>query len=146
MHIHVRCDLCTGNFGLKLGVKLFDDQHPFNSTLSKTTFPLLPSSSPAPITNSTKNTYITGNLTFVPQPDLTMGNKSHVHLYHYLYSYDYGDNSTVEEHSEFNTTHLYRHAGNYSYRVDAFAINARQQTRAYHATHHGTVVILGKLL
>ena len=133
--------LLAGNFGLKVGMELYNDQHRYNS--SRNTSLLSPSPSPAPITNSTNNTYITGNLTFVPQPDLTATNSS-MQLFQVLYAYDYGDNSAVEQHSDFNSTHLYKHAGNYSYSVEAFAVNTTHRAEAYHAVHNGTIVILGE--
>lgn len=126
----------TGNFGLEVGMKVYNDQQPFNA-LPERTPPHLHSSTPP------NNTYLIGNLTFVPQPDLTMVNES-VELYSYSYSYDYGDNSTVEEHSQFNTTHLYENAGNYSYTVEAFAFDSMDNSVGFYTTHNGTIVVLRK--
>ena len=72
------------------------------------------------------------------------GNNSDYQLYRYSYTYDYGDNSTVDDLSDFNSTHLYEHAGDYSYSVKAFAMNSRDQTIGYYTSHNGTVVVLGK--
>lgn len=102
-----------------------------------------PFHSPTPLTNTTNNTFITGNLTFEPLPDITMQPLKY-EMYRFSYIYDYGDHSTVEEHSAFNTTHLYGYAGNYSYTVQAFAVNSEDSTKAYYTTHSGMLNILSE--
>ena len=125
-------------------MELYADKHAFNSGPAETTPPLLASSSTLPpITNSSNSTYTTGNLTFEPQPELTINNRS---LHCYIYKYDYGDNSTIEQFAGVNSTHWYKRPGNYSYQVEAYAINLNSRKRAYHASYNGTVVILGENL
>ena len=130
--------LPSGNFGLKIGMKLVDDQH----AVSKAPPTLISS----PVTNGTNNTYVTGNLTFVPKPELTMENSSKFEFYQYVYIYDYGDNSSKEEQSDFNSTHLYDRPGNYSYSVEGFAIDSRDHSKAFYGLHRGTITILGEIL
>ena len=129
-----------GHFGLKMGVQLLDNQHMV--TVSPTHILTSPSTL-LPVTNTTNNTYTTGNLTFVPKPEVGEGNSS-VQLYRYVYVYDYGDNSSVEEQSDFNSTHYYERPGNYSYSVEGFALYVKDIRRAYYAVHRGQITILGK--
>ena len=133
--------LFSGNFGFKVGMKLHANQSS-SDPLSRVTSPS-PFHSHTPLTNSTNNTFVTGNLTFEPQPDITIQSLKY-EVYRFSYVYDYGDNSTVEEHSEFNTTHFYEYGGNYSYTVQAFAVNTQDPTKAYYATHSGMLNILGE--
>lgn len=132
--------LVSGNFGFKIGMKLYDNRSSSDS-LPRGTSPS--SFHSRTLANPTNNTFVTGNLTFEPIPDITIQSEKY-EIYRFSYIYDYGDNSTVEEHSEFNTTHLYKYAGNYSYTVQAFAVNLQESTRAYYTTHSGMLNILGE--
>ena len=130
----------SGNFGVKIGMKVYDDQH----AVSKTPPPLSsPSSIPSPVTNSTNNTYITGNLTFVPTLKLVVNSSD---IYQLIYVYDYGDNSSLEEQSDNNSTHLYNKPGNYSYTVEGYAVHNNDPRRAYYGLHRGSVMILGETI
>ena len=115
----------------------------YGNRSSSDSLPPSPFHSHTPLTNSTNNTFVTGNLTFEPIPDITMQSPKY-EMYRFSYIYDYGDNSTVEERSEFNTTHLYKYSGNYSYTVQAFAVNSDEPIRAYYTTHNGMLNILGE--
>ena len=96
--------------------------------------------------NNTNDTYYsTGNLTFSPKPTLTR--KDNVHNFdRFFYKYDYGDNTTGEQNLKFNSTHLYRRPGNYSYSVQGYAINSNDKNIAYHASNNGTLIILGEYI
>ena len=65
-------------------------------------------------------------------------------MYQYFYLYDYGDNSSSDDVSEFNSTHLFERPGNYSYAVEGFAVDSNDHSRAYYGLHKGMVVILGE--
>ncbi|CAI8045773.1 hypothetical protein GBAR_LOCUS25320 [Geodia barretti] len=135
--------IVAGNFGLKLGMKLHNDKQ----TFSKNPPPFsssFPSSIPSPVTNSTNNSYVTGNLTFEPITELTMGSSSSSDqtTYRYIFIYDYGDNSSLEEISYFNSSHLYERPGNYSYAVEGFAVYSKDNIKAYYGLHTGIITIL----
>lgn len=112
-------------------MEIFVDQHHIPTVTTPTSY----------ITNN-NNTYTTGNLTFFPRPTLTRNDVSNIDRY--FYKYDYGDNTTGEQYLEFNSTHLYKRPGNYSYMVQGYAINSKDSNIAYHASYNGTLVILGE--
>jgi hypothetical protein len=62
--------------------------------------------------------------------------------YRYIFIYDYGDNSSLEEISYFNSSHLYERPGNYSYAVEGFAVYSKDNSKAYYGLHTGIITIL----
>ena len=142
----IYCSVNAGNFGLKLGMKLHNDEQTFSKTPPPFSSSSFPSSVPSPVTNSTNNTYVTGNLTFEPITELTMGSSSSSNwtTYRYFFIYDYGDNSSLEEIPYFNSSHLYERPGNYSYAVECFAVYNNDNNKAYYGLHTGMVTILGE--
>ena len=64
--------------------------------------------------------------------------------YRYIFIYDYGDNSSLEEISYFNSSHRYERPGNYSYAVEGFAVYSKDSSKAYYGLHTGIITILGE--
>ena len=113
---------------------IYDEFHPLSPSQPHSSIPT-PTASPG---NGT-NVYVTGNIIFVPKPSVMITED-----FEYFYTYDFGDNSSLEHSSDFNTTHLYEQPGNYSYYVKAFAVKVEDHSVAYYKKHNGTLIIFGK--
>ena len=119
----------TADFGLELNVDIYNNLYPINFMNDSTSDYI--------------DSHITGNLTFIAKPTLTVDIDYPLHEFEYYYTYQFGDNSSVDRSREENVTHLYKHGGNYSYYVDAIAVSYYKES-AYYKRHMGTLVILGK--